>query len=313
MLRAGTQKLVRQLLIVSILVGCLCVILYQPHSSVLADTCTDSCGYDYSNCTSYCDSQSYDCWNSGYWNCDTERHNCYNSCDSQYNSCLEGCSGGGGGGEPPPPSDGHIFCDGWDRQGDCIFNYFTEGSGTNLIFRRQAGSGGYYGQSFLSWFQADMDGFGRFPVQDGNVGIVSSGPILEGQVPLHRWSTRRGFYYSIYYNNHGGDYVYGGVAAYVYPPGDRRGFPLYQFYNTAYGHYYTNYKNEVRCQPPGGSGWIDQGEMARVNFPAPLAQALRQCGSTIDIPRPCDAFAAFRCQRRGGVWLGNCTCSDGLP
>src|ERR1051325_832067 len=182
-----------------------------------------------------------------------------------------------------------------------------------LSSRRQLGTGGYRGQSFLSWSTAEMDGFGRFPVQDGNVGIVSNTP-LEGQIPLYRWSTSKGFYYSTYYTSHGSDYVYGGIAAYVYPPGDTRGFPLYQFYNTKYGHFYTGYKSEVGCQPQDGSGWADQGEIARVNFPAPLAQANKVCPVIrFNIPQPCDPFAAFRCMRRGAVWLGNCTCSDGLP
>jgi hypothetical protein len=321
MSRAGTLKLVRQLLIISILIGCLCLILYQPHSSVLADPCTDSCDNDYYTCTNYCDNQANDCWNWGGWNCDTERWNCYNSCDDQHNSCVNACTGGGGGdgGGGTSTSDGHILCDGWDRQGDCVFNHFS--GGCNVIFRRQVGTGSYSGQSFLSWFQADMDGFGRFPTQDGSVGIVcTEAGSLPGQVALHRWSTQRGFYYSIYNTNHGSGYVYGGVAAYVYPPGDPRGFPLYQFYSAKYGHYYTNYKNEVRCQPQeagkANGGWVDQGEMARVNFPAPFSQATRNCSSSQPplAPGVCDAFAGLRCQGRGGVFnFGNCTCSDGLP
>jgi hypothetical protein len=313
MSRAGTLKITRQLLIIGILLGCLSFILYRPQLSVRADPCTDSCDSDYYTCTSYCDNQANDCWNSGYWNCDTERWNCYNSCDDQHNSCLSACTGGGGGddGGTASTSDGHIFCDGWDRQGECYMNLLA--APHNLIFRRQLGTGGYVGQSFLSWHPADMDGFGRFPIQDGNVGIVSNEP-LPGQVPLHRWSTQKGFYYSIYYTSHGSDYVYGGIAAYVYPPGDTRGFPLYQFYNTKYGHFYTGYKSEVGCQPQDGSGWSDQGEMARVNFPAPLAQANKICPVIrFNIPQFCDPFAAFRCQRRGQVWLGNCTCSDGRP
>lgn len=122
----------------------------------------------------------------------------------------------------------------------------------------------------------------------------------------------RGFYYSVVYAEHGGDYVYGGVAGYVYPPGDNRGFPLYQFYSQQYGHYYTNYKREINCQPP--VYWDDQGEMARVNFPAPFSQSVRNCGGGLTFPGPCDPFARFRCEARGQFFNpGNCTCSDGLP
>jgi hypothetical protein len=318
MSRAGTFKIARQLLIISILLGCLSFILYQPQSSVRADPCTDGCDGDYYTCTNYCDNQSYDCWNSGYWNCDTERQNCYNSCDDQHNSCLSACTGSGGGGDGggTSTSDGHIFCDGWDRQGDCVLNHFS--GGCNVIFRRQVGTGDYVGQSFLSWFEADMNGFGRFPMQDGSVGIICTDAILPGQVPLHRWSTRRGFYYSIYYTSHGSDYVYGGIAAYVYPPGDPRGFPLYQYYSRKYGHFYANYRNEINCQPQasGTDAWVFQGEMARVNFPAPFSQATKPCtaNGTIVTPAFCDPFAAMRCQGRGGVYNhGNCRCSDGLP
>lgn len=313
MSRARTPRLARQLLIIGILLGCLCLILYGPKSPVHADACTDSCDSDYYTCTSYCDSQASDCWNSGYWNCDTERQNCYNSCDGQYNSCLSACPSGG-----TSNSDGHLYCDGWDRQGDCVYNHFA--GACNIIFRRQVGTGNYTGQSFLTWSQAEMDGFGRFPTQDGSVGIVCNEQILPGQVPLHRWSTSRGFYYSIYYTSHGSDYVYGGIAAYVYPPGDSRGYPLYQFFSSKYGHFYANYQNEVRCQPQEAGktngGWSAQGEMARVNFPAPFSQATKPCAtaSPIFFPQFCDAFAAMRCTGRGGVYnFGNCTCSDGLP
>ena len=223
--------------------------------------------------------------------------------------CDSGGGGGGGGGGGTYTGDGHIWCDGWNRQGDCVFNHVN--ASVSVTFRRQLGNNGYDFQSFLSWFPADMDGFGRFPVQDGNVGLVSTSP-LPGQVALHRWSTRKGFYYSIYYTEHSGsEYVYGGVAAYVWPPGDSRGFPLYQFYSDEYGHYYTNYKREIGCQPP--VNWADQGEMARVNFPAPFAQAFRNC-QTIIFPAACDPFARFRCEGRGQFFNpGNCQCSDGLP
>ena len=224
--------------------------------------------------------------------------------------CDPGGGGGGGGtGGGGYTGDGHIWCDGWDRQGDCVFNHVS--AVTSAEFRRQLGSGGYHNQSFLTWFPSEADGFGRFPTADGNVGLVSTSP-LPGQVALHRWSTRKGFYYSTVYTEHSGDdYVYGGVAAYVWPAGDTRGFPLYQFYSQEYGHYYTNYKNEIKCQP--NVFWDDQGEMARVNFPAPASQAFRNCG-TLAFPLPCDPFARLRCEARGGFFNpGNCQCSDGLP
>jgi hypothetical protein len=224
--------------------------------------------------------------------------------------CDPGGGGGGGtGGGGGYTGDGHIWCDGWDRQGDCVFNHVSASS--SVEFRRQLGSGGYHNQSFITWFPWETDGFGRFPVPDGNVGLVSTSP-LAGQIPLYRWSTRKGFYYSVYYTEHSGDdYVYGGIAGYVWPAGDNRGFPLYQFYSDEYGHYYTNYKNEINCQPH--VNWADQGEMARVNFPAPFAQAFRNCRSLV-FPVACDPFARFRCEARGGFFNpGNCLCSDGLP
>jgi hypothetical protein len=225
------------------------------------------------------------------------------------NDCDPGDGGGGGGGGGGYTGDGHIWCDGWNRQGDCVFNHVN--ASTSVEFRRQMGNNGYDFQTYLTWFPWETDGFGRFPVPDGNVGLISTQP-LAGQVALHRWSTRRGFYYSVVYEEHGGDYVYGGVAGYVYPPGDNRGFPLFQFYSDEYGHYYTSYPNEINCQPRNVY-WDFQGEMARVNFPAPFSQAFRQCRS-FTFPGPCDPFAKLRCEARGiGFWIaGNCTCSDGL-
>lgn len=218
--------------------------------------------------------------------------------------CDPGDGGGGGGGGTG--GDGHIWCAGWDRQGDCVFNHVN--AVTSAEFRRQAGVNGYDWQTFLTWFPQEIDGFGRMPLADGNVGLVSTQP-LPGQIPLHRWSTRKGFYYSIYFAEHGGDYVYGGIAAYVYPPGDPRGFPLYQFYSKEYGHFYTNYPSEITCRPR--VFWDFQGEMARVNFPAPLAQALRVCsGSTLGpFPPNCAPFEVFRCQAQGRFWdFGSCQC-----
>lgn len=217
--------------------------------------------------------------------------------------------GGGGGGGGGYTGDGHIWCDGWDRRGDCAFNHVNAASSAE--FRRQMGNNGYDFQTYLTWFPWETDGFGRFPMPDGNVGLVSTSP-LPGQVALHRWSTRRGFYYSIYYTEHGNDYVYGGVAGYVWPAGDSRGFPLFQFYSHEYGHYYTNYPSEIGCQPRNVT-WDAQGEMARVNFPAPFAQAFRICRSVV-FPVACDPFAKFRCEARGQFFNpGNCACSDGLP
>ena len=224
------------------------------------------------------------------------------------NDCEPGGGGGGGTGDGGGTytGDGHIWCDGWDRQGDCAFNHIN--APFSATFRRQLGDHGYDFQCFLSWFPADMDGFGRFPIQDGNVGMVSTSP-LPGQVALHRWSTRRGFYYSIYFTEHGWDYVYGGVAGYVWPVGDPRGFPLYQFYSHEYGHYYTNYKRELGCQP-GDVTWDDQGEMCRVNWPAPFAQTLRNCRPLLAFPPSCDPFFAERCRQQGGVFrFTDCSCN----
>jgi len=222
------------------------------------------------------------------------------------NDCDPGGGGGGGGGGGTYTGDGHIWCDGWDRQGDCAFNHVD--ATTSAEFRRQLGNNGYDFQSFLTWLPAESDGFGRFPVADGNVGLIST-QALPGQVALHRWSTMKGFYYSVVYADHGGDYVYGGVAGYVYPIGDSRGFPLYQFYSQEYGHYYTSYPNEINCQP--NVFWDFQGEMARVNFPAPFSQAHRICQHFTSGPFPpnCDPFAALRCIAQGRFFdFGACVC-----
>lgn len=219
------------------------------------------------------------------------------------NDCDPGGGGGGGGGTG---GDGHIWCAGWDRQGDCVFNHVD--AATSAEFRRQLGNNGYDFQSFLSWFPADSDGFGRFPLHDGNVGLISTQP-LAGQVPLHRWSTQKGFKYSIYYAEYGGDYVYGGIAGYVWPAGDNRGFPLYQFFSQEYGHYYTSYPNEIKCQPP--VFWDFQGEMARVNAPAPQSQSVRNCQNFVAGPFPptCNPFAVFQCIQQGRFFdFGACVC-----
>lgn len=217
-----------------------------------------------------------------------------------------GGSGGGGGGGGGSTGDGHIWCNGWDAQGDCAFNHLGVAGAATL--RRQRGNNGYDYQTFLSWHPGEVDGFGRFPVQDGNVGLISTSP-LPGQVALHRWTTQKGFYYSIYFAQYGGDYVYGGIAGYVWPAGDNRGFPLYQFYSQEYGHFYTNFpRNEISCQPQ--VFWNFQGEMARVNWPAPAAQALRVCSTLGPFPPSCDPFFAERCRQAGGFFNpGNCTCT----
>jgi hypothetical protein len=221
------------------------------------------------------------------------------------NNCDPGDDGGGGGGGGYT-GDGHIWCDGWDRQGDCAFNHVN--AAASAEFRRKLGDDGYDFQCFLTWFPIEInDPDSRFPIQDGNVGLISTSP-LPGQVALHRWSTRKGFYYSIYNTEHGSDYIYGGIAGYVWPAGDSRGFPMYQFYSQEYGHYYTNYKREIGCQPPNVT-WDDQGEMARVNWPAPFAQALRNC-SSLTFPAACDPFFAERCRQQGWVFRSNdCSCN----
>jgi hypothetical protein len=226
------------------------------------------------------------------------------------NDCDPGGDGGGGGGGGYT-GDGHIWCDGWDRQGDCAFNHVDAASSAEFV--RKLGNNGYDFQCFLTWFPAEVNDTtpGRFPIRDGNVGLISTSPLL-GQVALHRWSTRKGFYYSIYYTEHGNDYVYGGVAGYVWPAGDNRGFPLFQFYSDEYGHYYTNYPNEINCQPH--VYWDFQGEMARVNFPAPFSQAFRNCPSFTSFAPPCDPFVRLRCEARGSfIITGTCSCFDGLP
>jgi hypothetical protein len=202
--------------------------------------------------------------------------------------------------------DGHMWCDGWDRQGSCAFNHLGVAGGAE--FKRLRGNNGYDWQTFLTWHPGEFDGFGRFPVHDGNVGVISTSP-LEGQVPLHRWSTRKGFKYSIYFAEYGGDYVYGGIAGYVWPAGDRRGFPLYQFYSHEYGHFYTNFpRNEISCQPR--VFWDFQGEMARVNWPAPFSQANRICTTLGPFPPSCDPFFAERCRQQGWVFrFQDCSCS----
>lgn len=195
---------------------------------------------------------------------------------------------------PPPPStgDGHIWCDGWDKQpGQCALSY--EGVAAGAEFRRLRGGGGYVGQTFLTWNPAEFGGFDRFTVSDGDVGNISTSP-LPGQIPLYRWSTRKGFAYSTVYTEHTNDYVYYGIAGYVWPAGTNKGYPLYQFYSQEYGHFYTNYPNDIRCQP--NVYWDFQGEMARVNWPAPFLQANRVCynnGLIGPIPPNCNPFIAI--------------------
>jgi hypothetical protein len=222
------------------------------------------------------------------------------------NDCDPGDGGGGGGGGGGSTGDGHIWCDGWDRQGDCAFAHI-DAAAASAEFRRQKGVNGYDWQTFLSWFPEDLDGFGRMPTPDGNVGLISTQP-LPGQIPLHRWSTRKGFKYSVYYAEYGGDYVYGGVAGYVWPAGDSRGFPLYQFYSQEYGHFYTNYpRNEITCRPL--VFWDFQGEICRVNWPAPASQALQVCFTPGPFPPSCDPFNVSRCLAQGRFYdFSTCSC-----
>lgn len=299
--RAELRRALRRGLVVSALAAGF--FLLQPAAG--AQTC-DNCYSEQAACTNSCDWQYYDCSGSGWWGCDQQRHDCYNQCDGSLNSCLSACDPGGGDpGGGGVPDHGHAWCDGWDHQGDCAFNHI--GVATGREFRRFGGGGGYNGQSFLTWHPGEFDGFGRFTVADGNVGIISTSP-LQGQVALHRWSTRRGFYYSIYFTNHGSDYVYGGVAGYVWPPGTNLGFPLHQFYNHSYGHYYTNFPREINCQP--GEDWTYQGIMAHVNWPAPFTQAFRLCtNGNLGAPPSCDPFRAEACRISGRFFNpGNCTC-----
>ncbi len=291
---------VRPFLVTSLFLGSF---FFLSPPQALAQTCEESCSADYGSCTSYCDQQYNDCWYStpGYY-CDSDRNYCYNSCDSSYTSCTSNCA-------PPPPynGDGHAWCDGWDRQGDCAFNHIGVAAGAE--FRRFRGGGGYAGQCFLTWHPAEFDGFGRFSVPDGNVGNISTSP-QTGQVPLYRWSTRKGFFYSTVYTSHGSDYVYGGIAGYVWPPSSNQGYPLYQYYSHEYGHFYTNYPSDLRCQP--NANWSAQGVMARVNWPAPFVQANRVCYNNQligPIPPSCDPFAATRCRALGLFFdFNNCSC-----
>lgn len=302
MSRAEPCKTVRQILTTLLLFG---VLFLPARSRILAQTCEDSCNADYSSCTGYCDQQYNDCWyqTPGYY-CDSDRNYCYSGCDSSLSACMSSCTPP----PPPPPGDGHAICDGWDRQGDCAYSHLgVSAAAGGAEFRRLRGGGGYAWQTFLTSYPFEFDGFGRFSVADGTAGIISTTQ-LSGQVPLHRWSTRKGFYYSIYYASHASDYVYGGIAGYVWPAGTNLGYPLYQFYSQEYGHFYTNYPSEIRCQP--AVHWAFQGEMARVNWPAPATQAFRVCFTQVGPIQPsCDPFFAERC-RQAGLFFNfvNCTC-----
>lgn len=212
---------------------------------------------------------------------------------------------------PVNTGDGHPTCDGWDRQGVCALTLPGVASGQE--FRRLRGGGGYAWQTFLTWNSAEFNGFGRFTVSDGSVGLISTSP-LPGQVALHRWSARKGFVYSTDPSLHASDYVYGGVAGYVWPTGTNQGYPLYRFYSDDYGFFYTNFPKDIYCQP--ASRWQPDGEIARVNWPAPFLQANRVCynNQSLGIPGTCDPFVSSRCTGRGSVFnFGNCTCFDGLP
>lgn len=302
MLRPDACRTARQFLSLLLLFG---TMFLRAGTGAFAQTCADSCSADYNSCTAPCDQQYNDCWQQTIGTtCDADRNNCYSGCDSTLNSCNAACA-------PPPtyPGDGHALCDGWDRQGDCAYNHIgVSAANGGAEFRRLRGGGGYAWQTFLTWNSAEFDGFGRFTVADGTAGVISTSQ-LPGQVPLHRWSTQKGFYYSIYYTS-GGDYVYGGIAGYVWPAGANLGYPLYQFYSQEYGHFYTNYPTEIRCQP--AVHWDFQGAMAQVNWPAPITQAFRPCNNGFAgfLPPSCDPFFAERCRQAGGFFNpNNCTCT----
>jgi hypothetical protein len=201
---------------------------------------------------------------------------------------------------PANPGDGHATCDGWDRQGACALS-FPSVAGSVELRRFRGGRDG--SETYLS---AGYNGSG-FSYSDGTVGIVSTSP-LPGQVPLHHWSSRRGYVYDLNPYLSARDYVYRGIAGYVWPPGTNQGFPLYRTFSSEYGFFYTNFPTELTCER--NVRWQPFGEIARVNWPAPFVQAVRRCFSLPVPPIPnCDPFVAERCRQAGGVFFpGNCSC-----
>lgn len=225
-----------------------------------------------------------------------------------YSYCGDGvCSGEscsscpGDCGECPVNSgDGHIQCDGWDRQGACAFD--PADFSVSAEFRRYRG-GHDSSETYLSW---GYNSSGLY-LPDGDGGWISTSP-LPGQVPLYHWSSNRGYVYDLnpYVSAH--DYVYRGVAGYVWPPGTNQGYPLYRTFSSEYGFFYTSYPSELRCQRP--VYWQPFVELARVNWPAPFAQAARTCYNLPPPPIPnCDPFAAARCRQGGGYFhFDSCSC-----
>ena len=108
-----------------------------------------------------------------------------------------------------------MWCDGWNRQNACALQ--QPGVPGSVVLRRQRGNNGYDFQTFLSTHPAEMNGFGRFPVQDGNVGLVSLPPGRPG--PAAPLEHAEGLLLLDLNVNHGSEYVYGGIAAYVWPAG----------------------------------------------------------------------------------------------
>lgn len=267
------------------------------------------CDYDEWNCPQDCNPEYCgDGICNGVDDCSTCPDDC-GACPPPY--CGDGvCNGGEScsscSGDCGFCPDGHATCDGWDRQGACALSFPGVGGGAD--FRRFRGGGGYSGQTFLTWHPSEFNGFGRFTVSDGSVGTISTSP-LPGQVPLYRWSARRGFVYDLNPNLTASDYVYGGIAGYVWPPGSNQGYPLYRTYSHEYGFFYTNYPRDMACQP--NVYWQPLVELARVNWPAPFFQAT-VCYRSVSGPLPprCDPFAVERCRQIGWFFnFNNCTCN----
>lgn len=216
--------------------------------------------------------------------------------DESCSSCSGDC-----GACPVPNGDGHSTCDGWDRQGACALGFPTVGGSSEL---RRFRGGNDSSETYLT-AGANYSGFN---VSDGSVGLISTSP-LPGQVPLYHWSSRRGYVYDLNPNLTARDYVYRGIAGYVWPPGTNQGFPLYRTFSSEYGFFYTNFPSELRCQR--NVRWQPFVELARVNWPAPFFQADRRCYNLPQPPIPnCDPFFAERCRQAGGIFNpGNCTCS----
>lgn len=226
----------------------------------------------------------------------------YGYCGDGLCNAGEDCSSCSGdcGQCPINTGDGHSQCDGWDRQGACALSFFPVANGVELRRFR----GGH--DSSETYLTAGYNSSGLY-ISDGTVGLISTSP-LPGQVPLYHWSSQRGYVYDLnpYVSAH--DYVYRGVAGYVWPPGTNQGYPLYRTFSSEYGFFYTNFPSELRCQR--AVYWQPFVELARVNWPAPFFQADRKCYNLAQPPIPnCDPFFAERCRQNGGVFNpGNCSC-----